>query len=161
MDFGFWILDFGFWISDFGFWILDFGFRILDFGFWISDFGFWILERYAAFLFVQILDFGFWILDFGFWILDFGFWISDFGFWILDFGFWILDFEQFWMLHNIQYCARRPGSADFHSIYALFCGTCTCTRVLKFLDLNADSGQWIISDAQKLFHLMTYNFSTA
>ena len=59
--------------------------QILDFGFWILDFGF------------RILDFGFWILDFGFWILDFGFWILDFGFWILDFGFWISDFG-FWIL---------------------------------------------------------------
>ena len=116
------ILDFGFWISDFGFWTLDFGFWISDFGFWILDFGFWILERYVAFLFVQILDFGFRILDFGFRILDFGFRILDFGFRILDFGFRILDcgfWTKFWMLHNIQYCARRPGSADLPTFTTL------------------------------------------
>ena len=74
------------------------------------DFGFWILGHYVADLFVQILDFGFWISDFGVWILDFGFWILghyvadlfvqilDFGFRILDFGFWY----KFWILHKIR-----------------------------------------------------------
>ena len=64
----------------------------------------------------------FWRLAFGF-----GFWVWDF--WQRcssceksagpDFGFrfleWILDFGiyMFWMLHKYEYCARRPGLADF------------------------------------------------
>ena len=42
----------------------------------------------------------FWILDFGFRILDFGFRILDFG---TTFGFGIRE----------EYCARRPGLADY------------------------------------------------